>query len=375
MQTVDGVARPAGWRKPISTDRPAAANRAAIPRPSCPVPPIMPICIGRKYDRDPGSLSRPVQQAGLRASGLLINEPANVSNGCIARGAAARRVGAAARGVRRRAATAGNRGDRSMGRLGRTGFSLLLVRRRRSGARPGTRRQSQPARAGAQSRLRLLGGVRYRFAATGRNLERSGALRPPPWRPGSPSSRSTPAARRRTPSLLAACGSPTASIRAGSSESSRPSPIHANRRQPSRKWGVVRFRRAWAGSRQSSCCREASASSIGRSHGGQRVDNRARRHNRRRTASDGHAPFQDCRIRRAAGCRARQQGRRDRYRAVAGYTARGRRDSRAVLTPTAKNVQRSGVSRSLPADLSAGLPAGASAKAGALAKAEAGSHA
>ena len=44
------VARPAGSREPISTDRPAAPNRAAIPRPSCPVPPIMPICMGSSED-------------------------------------------------------------------------------------------------------------------------------------------------------------------------------------------------------------------------------------------------------------------------------------------------------------------------------------
>ena len=54
-------------------------------------------------------------------------------------------------------------------------------------------------------------------------------------------------------------------------------------------------------------------------------------HNRRRTASDGHAPFQDCRVRRAARRRAGQQGRRYRHRPVAGYRAVGRHNARAVL--------------------------------------------
>ena len=48
-------------------------------------------------------------------------------------------------------------------------------------------------------------------------------------------------------------------------------------------------------------------------------------------ASDGHAPFQDCRVRRAAGRRAGQQGRRYRHRPVAGYRAVGRHHARSVL--------------------------------------------
>ena len=88
---------------------------------------------------------------------------------------------------------------------------------------------------------------------------------------------------------------------------------------------------AWAGSRRSGCCREASASST-RSVG-RRSPSRSPRA-LPQPATDrlhGHASFQDCRVRRAAGRRARQQGRRYRHRPVAGYRAGGRRHARAVL--------------------------------------------
>ena len=106
----------------------------------------------------------------------------------------------------------------------------------------------------------------------------------------------TPAGRRRRQSRSAA-GSPTASIPDGSSRAAvllRSTRTGANRRG-SGAWpdsgepGPVRGSPAAVGRRQPRL--------PGRPDGGHRVDNRARRDNRRRTASDGHTPFQDCRVR------------------------------------------------------------------------------
>ena len=144
---------------------------------------------------------------------------------------------------------------------------------------------------------------------------RSGTGRGSPrthWRQGRTCGRTRrrPVARRRRPSPSAPCGSPTASIRAGSSESGRPSPIRASRRRPSRKWGAVRSPSAWGGSKRSGCCREASASStlVGRTAVTESITARAA------TGPDNRrAAFQDCRVRHAARRRARQQGRRHRF--------------------------------------------------------------
>ena len=215
-----------------------------------------------------------------------------------------------------------------MGRLGRAGLPLLLVRRRCPGGRPGTCRQSQSARAGAQSRSRVLGRVRYRFAAGGRDLERAGAFRErigarvvpaagqedarwpdprarAPWhRVGRQRHLSGLAARRAAGFLRSA--------RAGADRHG------SGARSDPRAHGAVRSDPAAVERRQPRVHR--------RPDGGYRVDNRARRPGPNRRAA-----FQDCRVRHAARRRARQQGRRHRRRPGAGYRAGGRRHPGAVF--------------------------------------------
>ena len=251
----------------------------------------------------------------------------------MARGVAARRFGAAARGVRRSPAAAGACRVRSMGRLGRARLSLLLLRRRCPGGGPGTCRQSQSARTGAQSRPRLLGGVRYRSPASRRNLERAGPFR---QRIG---------ARVEPPARQEDARRPDAGARASWQRVGRQR--HLSGLAARRAAVLLRSTRTGANARGSgarsysgadgpvrgdpAAARRRQPRVLGRRDGGCRVDNRARRHDRRRAGADGRAPFQDCRVRRAAGRRAWQQGRRQRLRAVAGHRAGGRRHAGAVL--------------------------------------------